>query len=189
MAVADCRRSPAVGRARSASSLRHGMAPRKDAGVAAVSGDPPIGGPEPFASRIHRYPKPTRDPRTTVEKRFRCVLETLLPSDRISEMPQVSEQITAVIVTYESAAEIGSCLKALDRWSISAVVVDNASSDATVEVVRASGARLIVNESNRGFAAAVNQGCSACDTELILLLNPDTVLESDPRILAEEFRC
>ena len=90
-------------------------------------------------------------------------------------------QITAVIVTYQSAAEVGECLDALTRYGIDAVVVDNASTDGTLEVVRDSHARLIANPENRGFAAAVNQGCSLCESPFVLLLNPDTVLASDPR--------
>ena len=98
-----------------------------------------------------------------------------------------SPLITAVIVTYQSEAEISSCLEALAQYGIPAVVVDNASTDGSVEVVRSTRARLIANEGNRGFAAAVNQGFFICDTELVLLLNPDAVLASDPRLLAAEF--
>ena len=102
-------------------------------------------------------------------------------------MTGLSDQITAVIVTYQSKDEIGACLDALDRYGIRAIVVDNASTDGTLEAVRASKAQLIANPENRGFAAAVNQGCSVCGTPLVLLLNPDTVLASDPRLLAAEF--
>lgn len=58
------------------------------------------------------------------------------------------------------------------------VVVDNASSDRTVDLVRAQGgAKLIANERNRGFAAAVNRGVrEAAAGDFILLLNPDTEL-------------
>jgi N-acetylglucosaminyl-diphospho-decaprenol L-rhamnosyltransferase len=98
-------------------------------------------------------------------------------------------EITAVVVTYNSAAEIAACLDSVSQFGIHAIVIDNASTDETVEVVRRSGARLIANQQNQGFAAAVNQGCSACGTPLVLLLNPDTVLVSDPRLLAAEFGC
>jgi N-acetylglucosaminyl-diphospho-decaprenol L-rhamnosyltransferase len=58
------------------------------------------------------------------------------------------------------------------------IVVDNASSDGTVDHVRArSGVRLIANAQNRGFAAAVNQGVrEAGDSEFVLVLNPDAHL-------------
>ncbi len=61
---------------------------------------------------------------------------------------------------------------------VSTVVVDNASSDGTVDLVQArGGAKLIANHQNRGFAAAVNQGVrEAGGSDLILVLNPDTEL-------------
>jgi len=60
------------------------------------------------------------------------------------------------------------------------VVVDNASSDDTIERVRTrTGLRLIANRDNRGFAAAVNQGAGeAGRAEFLLLLNPDACLAS-----------
>jgi GT2 family glycosyltransferase len=88
--------------------------------------------------------------------------------------------VTAVIVTYNSEEVINSCLEALSKMApqVSAVVVDNASSDRTVALVRAQGgAKLIANDHNRGFAAAVNQGVrEAGSNDFILVLNPDTQL-------------
>ena len=84
-----------------------------------------------------------------------------------------------VIVTYNSSDVIERCLKSCRDLPV--VVVDNASKDATCEVVRQSNSRtvtLIPNASNYGFARAVNQGVTALDTELILLLNPDTELQT-----------
>lgn len=67
------------------------------------------------------------------------------------------------------------------------IVVDNASSDNTLDRVRTrSGVRLIANPENRGFAAAVNQGVrEAGQSEFILLLNPDVELLTDVQQLAE----
>jgi N-acetylglucosaminyl-diphospho-decaprenol L-rhamnosyltransferase len=82
-----------------------------------------------------------------------------------------------VIVTYNSAGMIERCLKSCAHLPV--VVVDNASDDATCELVRRSNiATLIANPGNHGFAAAVNQGVSALQTELILLLNPDAELQT-----------
>ena len=85
--------------------------------------------------------------------------------------------VAAVIVTYNSADVINSCLEALSKMGpeMTAIVVDNASSDNTVDLVRTrSGVRLIANAENRGFAAAANQGaCYANEGDSILLLNPD----------------
>jgi N-acetylglucosaminyl-diphospho-decaprenol L-rhamnosyltransferase len=84
-----------------------------------------------------------------------------------------------VIVTYNSAAEIGACLDAALATGAEVVVVDNASSDSTVEEVRRRGVRLIANSDNRGFAAATNQGFVVLQRPYVLLLNPDAVLKTD----------
>jgi N-acetylglucosaminyl-diphospho-decaprenol L-rhamnosyltransferase len=82
-----------------------------------------------------------------------------------------------VIVTYNSADMIERCLKSCGELPV--VVVDNASKDATCSLVRSNSvATLIANRGNYGFARAVNQGVMALETELILLLNPDTQLRS-----------
>ncbi len=89
-----------------------------------------------------------------------------------------------VVVTYNSADVIGRCLASCANLPV--VVVDNHSEDETVNVVREeSGVKLIVNSTNRGFAAAANQGVEALDTELILLLNPDVELSTSIERLAE----
>jgi len=83
----------------------------------------------------------------------------------------------AIIVTWNSEGEIGRCLDSVLGRVDEVVVVDNASSDGTREQVeRRSGARLIANPMNRGFAAAVNQGVSATTSPFVLLLNPDAEL-------------
>jgi GT2 family glycosyltransferase len=59
------------------------------------------------------------------------------------------------------------------------VVVDNASGDDTCALVRRrTPVVLLANTRNLGFAAAVNQGVAALDSDLVLLLNPDTQLTS-----------
>jgi N-acetylglucosaminyl-diphospho-decaprenol L-rhamnosyltransferase len=89
-----------------------------------------------------------------------------------------------VVVTYNSADVIERCLASCENLAV--VVIDNHSDDRTVNVVREkSGVKLIVNSSNRGFAAAANQGVEALDTELILLLNPDVELSTSIERLAE----
>ncbi|MBS1854095.1 MAG: glycosyltransferase family 2 protein [Acidobacteria bacterium] len=86
--------------------------------------------------------------------------------------------IGIIIVTYNSAAEIGPCLDAAAPTGADIVVIDNASQDATREEVRRRNIRLIANAENRGFASAVNQGFAALSNPYILLLNPDAVLLS-----------
>ena len=93
--------------------------------------------------------------------------------------------IGVVIVTYNSELEIGACLDALESSGADVVVVDNSSTDGTVAVVRARGAKLIANAGNRGFAAAVNQGFAVLNCEFVLVLNPDSILQSGLEALHE----
>jgi N-acetylglucosaminyl-diphospho-decaprenol L-rhamnosyltransferase len=72
-------------------------------------------------------------------------------------------------VTYNSEDVLEACLEALPELDI--VVVDNASTDSTVQ--RAAGVRVIANPTNLGFAAAVNQGFQATTADLVLIMNPD----------------
>ncbi|HEY6343221.1 MAG TPA: glycosyltransferase family 2 protein [Bryobacteraceae bacterium] len=85
----------------------------------------------------------------------------------------------------------GSCLEALASMSPStqALVIDNASTDRTVELARQrEGACVTANAENRGFAAAVNQGVRISDADLVLLLNPDARLLTPLDDLAEAAR-
>ena len=107
-------------------------------------------------------------------------------------------RVAILVVTYNSAAEIGGCLDSLAGLpDIEVLVIDNASDDGTAaEVVaarercsRAGGApiRLIVNSRNAGFAGAVNQGVRATSAPLVLLLNPDAQLQHGLSALAAQF--
>jgi len=89
---------------------------------------------------------------------------------------------STIIVTYNSAASIGPCLEALSREGCEILVVDNDSQDETVQKVEEFVAwhevRLLANDRNLGFAAAVNQGAQAATGEVLLILNPDAVAEA-----------
>jgi len=74
-----------------------------------------------------------------------------------------------------------SCLDALAERApdMAITVVDNASTDGTVELVRQRpGVKLIANQENRGFAGGANQGFAATAGDPILLLNPDVRLRT-----------
>jgi len=98
-------------------------------------------------------------------------------------------RVVIVIVTFNSASQIGRCLDALANLDgIEIVVVDNGSTDSTTAVVADRHIPLIANRHNAGFAAAVNQGIRATSAPLVLLLNPDAHLERGLDHLAAEFR-
>ena len=89
--------------------------------------------------------------------------------------------LAIIIVTYNSATEIGPCLDSLvghtEPFPTTITVVDNASSDGTVGMVRARwpGVQVIESPTNAGFSRANNLGIRATGGDYVLLLNPDTV--------------
>ncbi len=89
--------------------------------------------------------------------------------------------VSAVVVTHESRRHLSRCLASVRQQRdvpTELIVVDNASTDGGPGLVSEQfpEARLIVNEENLGFAAAVNQGLGLAQGEFLLVLNPDVVL-------------
>jgi len=91
--------------------------------------------------------------------------------------------LSIVIVTYNSQAYISDCLQSLsndsDPFSKEILIIDNNSTDNTLEAVRnfqhnPVNLQIISNETNRYFAPALNQGFRAAKGEYLLILNPDT---------------
>src|SRR5882724_19080 len=126
-----------------------------------------------------------RDQADTGPDRVRLVLACVLHADlRWGGLTHMRD-VGIVIVTHNSAEEIGPCLDAAVATGAEVVVVDNASEDETRDEVERRGVRLIANRSNAGFAAAVNQGTLALSTPLLLLLNPDAVIQGGLEHLRE----
>jgi N-acetylglucosaminyl-diphospho-decaprenol L-rhamnosyltransferase len=97
--------------------------------------------------------------------------------------------VAAVIVTWNSEQVVQKCLEALAKVTVTPTVVDNASSDLTVQLASSfPDAQVIANAHNRGFAAAVNQGIGSTSAEFILLLNPDVQLLTSVDALVQASR-
>ena len=88
--------------------------------------------------------------------------------------------VHVLVVAYGDPHALGECLEALGgRYPV--VVVDNASSPATRDVVAGVGVTYLDAQENLGFAAAVNLGLGAMPLPGVdvLLLNPDAVVEAE----------
>jgi GT2 family glycosyltransferase len=88
-----------------------------------------------------------------------------------------SSDVTAIVVTFDSAHALPECLGALRADDVPVIVVDNASTDDTVAVAEGWGARVIRNARNEGYGRANNVGARAADAEFILIVNPDCIVD------------
>ena len=79
--------------------------------------------------------------------------------------------VTAVVLTKNEARHIGACLATL-AWADEQLVVDSGSRDATVDLARAAGARVIVHPF-RDFAAQRNFALDQVATEWVLFVDAD----------------
>lgn len=93
-----------------------------------------------------------------------------------------SESVSVVIVNYNRREWLRACLQSVINGArdtaIEVIVVDNASCDGAPSMVSREfpEVRLVCNTSNRGFAAATNQGISHAGGGYVFLLNPDTLV-------------
>lgn len=90
--------------------------------------------------------------------------------------------LSVVIVTHNVAPLVGDCLESLYRdcagLEVEVFVVDSASSDATVEVVRERfpAVEIVGSPVNVGFSRGNNLALGSCRGRYVALLNPDTVV-------------
>jgi GT2 family glycosyltransferase len=90
--------------------------------------------------------------------------------------------VSVIVVTYNARRHISACLDSVLAQAypeLEVVVVDNASSDGTAEVVRERfpTVQLIESGSNLGYGAGNNLGARCARGEVLVFLNPDAVAE------------
>jgi GT2 family glycosyltransferase len=97
-------------------------------------------------------------------------------------MTDKSFAVSVIIVNWNTRDILRDCLRSVYEQtrgiSFEVIVIDNASSDGSVAMVKAEFPQvvLIENRDNRGFAAANNQGMAIARGRYCLLLNSDTVV-------------
>ena len=109
-------------------------------------------------------------------------------------------ELSVVIVTYNNASCIIDCLYSLHQASslpIQVVLVDNASTDKTLSILKAkqnewgdffSDFHIIANNRNLGYTKGVNQGLRWVCGRFVLLLNPDVLITGNMNLLLEMLR-
>jgi len=95
--------------------------------------------------------------------------------------PQRTFGLTSIVlVTYNQWRHTQACLESLRLLTdqpYEIIVVDNGSTDGTVECLQQSAdVQLICHKENRGFPAAANQGVLVSRGQQVLLLNNDTIV-------------
>lgn len=94
-------------------------------------------------------------------------------------------EVSIIIVNYNTAREIETCLISIQNskgksQNLEIIVVDNASTDNSVKVIKKFfQVKLIQNKENLGFAKANNIGAAAATGNFFFFLNPDCEIQKD----------
>lgn len=101
--------------------------------------------------------------------------------NQVSQGKRARPDLSVVVVNFNSGKLLRGCLESayqkLKDLSFEVVVVDNGSLDGSSRMVAQEfpQVRLISNDTNLGFAPAVNQGIRASQGRYVLIVNPDVV--------------
>jgi GT2 family glycosyltransferase len=102
-----------------------------------------------------------------------------------TSLENVTPRASVIVVTYNNLALTRLCLESLFRntehLNCEVIVVDNHSTDGTPEYLRLAAQqqkrlKIILNQENRGFSRANNQGIAISTGEHLILLNNDTIV-------------
>jgi GT2 family glycosyltransferase len=109
----------------------------------------------------------------------------MLSSD-LREIEETSVLLSICIVNWNTRDYLRECLDAIKLHpprgsSVETIVVDNASSDGSAEMVESDfpNTVLIRNSDNKGYADGNNQAMRAAKGDYILLLNSDAIVQKD----------
>ncbi|GIX34501.1 MAG: hypothetical protein KatS3mg126_0280 [Lysobacteraceae bacterium] len=142
-------------------------------------------GPEDFVSAL-REAAAERNDTALVEQRMRWASGhdwAARASSLRSALLELQPKVSVIVLCWNNRCFTEACLTSLERhtdypdWEL--ILVDNASEDGTPELLHQFAAgrpnvKLVLNESNLGFAAGNNAGIRQATGEIVILLNNDT---------------
>lgn len=102
-------------------------------------------------------------------------------------------KLSIIIVSWNVQEDLLTCLRSIlenkPSCTFEVIVIDNASTDSTVDMIQKhfSEISLIINNDNRGFAAANNQALKKSQSKYILFLGPDTIIHPKSLDILVEF--
>lgn len=93
-------------------------------------------------------------------------------------------KIFVIVLNFNGGRKIVECLNSLKKEKVEIIVVDNGSSDGSLEIIKKNFSKLkiIENNKNLGFAAGNNIAILYAlkrNADAILLLNQDTIVKKD----------
>ncbi|MGP4019254.1 glycosyltransferase [Saccharopolyspora sp. 5N708] len=98
---------------------------------------------------------------------------------------QISQRVGVIVPAYNEEAGIASTVRSIlsSEHPVEVIVVDDGSTDRTAEIVERLQQRFahvrLIRQPNAGKAAALNTGMAAANSELLVMVDGDTVLEPD----------
>jgi cellulose synthase/poly-beta-1,6-N-acetylglucosamine synthase-like glycosyltransferase/peptidoglycan/xylan/chitin deacetylase (PgdA/CDA1 family) len=106
--------------------------------------------------------------------------------------PPVTERVTVIVPAYNEIKNIEATVRSIvaNDHPLDVLVVDDGSSDGTPEKVESLGIPnvRVLRQKNSGKPKALNAGIRAAQTEIIIMIDGDTVFEPDTvRLLAQPF--
>lgn len=99
--------------------------------------------------------------------------------------------LSIIIVNYNTKKLLVDCINSITKdtgeLKYEIIVVDNASTDGSIEAIKMLKVKVIANKENLGFSKANNQGIEISRGKYILLLNSDTLATKDSITKLVEF--
>ena len=166
----------------SVETLRKAPAPDLPANREGSQREPAAASRDSAKSSRQAKPSATRDFKAAFDHETGQTLAEFLASGEKLVIPEAEHPDLAILLVFYNQAHLSLlCLRALIENAdapFELIIVDNASSDRTGELLdRVENRKLIRNSENRGFVKAVNQGAELAEADYLLLLNNDAFIE------------